>query len=594
MKTITFYSYKGGVGRTLTLVNFVQYLSRLGFNTCVMDFDLEAPGFNSKFEKYFQTKINKGLVDYIHDFYYQDETIGINEISYLLDLKSEFNETGKIMVIPAGNIYNPIFYKKLSKINWHEILYDAKNNGALFFMLLKEKIKAELNPDFLIIDSRTGITEIGGVCTSILADQIVYLTSNNTEGFRGVKTIYEITKQNNKDAEVLFCISRIPMPFYDIDSYEASIDLFFEIINENEKIINEVDDINIIHSCPSMELNEDTIAGAKRIPEELMQLNSDYLKLFSTILSNIDVGQRINRILEDIFYDIRNDPEVAGAKLKAIVEQYPLKSTYEALIDYYRLSKADLVSILEAYDELWNITEDISIKHLNEYIRDFREYEKHFYFENFNPEIVDSYLEKNRYHESYFVNLLAKLYYKRKELDEAEALFIRNLANKEYEENTLFYLFKIYGQMRDSEKGQRLFLNYKSDVLYSLRLKRIYADFLLNTREYEDLKYLLAEDFNIEILYYLLNTNKKLFLIFIEEKMNWPDFKYKLIIASEKFILDSKLNQSAVDKATSIFLALELKQELYELSKKYELEIGYIKSQRRLGKESFLVDDFFD
>jgi hypothetical protein len=41
MRVITFYSYKGGVGRTLAAANFALYLAKLGQRTVVIDFDLE-------------------------------------------------------------------------------------------------------------------------------------------------------------------------------------------------------------------------------------------------------------------------------------------------------------------------------------------------------------------------------------------------------------------------------------------------------------------------------------------------------------------------------------------------------------------------
>ena len=46
MKTITFYSYKGGVGRSLTLSNIATRLADLGKKVCIIDFDLEAPGLH--------------------------------------------------------------------------------------------------------------------------------------------------------------------------------------------------------------------------------------------------------------------------------------------------------------------------------------------------------------------------------------------------------------------------------------------------------------------------------------------------------------------------------------------------------------------
>ena len=50
MRTITFYSYKGGVGRSLLVANTAKYLSILGKSVFALDLDLEAPGLHYKFE----------------------------------------------------------------------------------------------------------------------------------------------------------------------------------------------------------------------------------------------------------------------------------------------------------------------------------------------------------------------------------------------------------------------------------------------------------------------------------------------------------------------------------------------------------------
>ena len=70
MKTITFYSYKGGVGRSLALVNIATRLAEFGKKVCVIDFDLEAPGLHLKFpvSRGDLKKTNKGIVDYVYDF----------------------------------------------------------------------------------------------------------------------------------------------------------------------------------------------------------------------------------------------------------------------------------------------------------------------------------------------------------------------------------------------------------------------------------------------------------------------------------------------------------------------------------------------
>ena len=72
MKTIVFHSYKGGVGRTITLANMAMVLSRLGKRVIVLDLDVDAPGMHNKFINRCRELKNKeitgGYIDYLGYF----------------------------------------------------------------------------------------------------------------------------------------------------------------------------------------------------------------------------------------------------------------------------------------------------------------------------------------------------------------------------------------------------------------------------------------------------------------------------------------------------------------------------------------------
>src|SRR5262249_42643158 len=46
---VTFYSFKGGVGRSMALANVAEILADLGYRVMVCDWDLEAPGLERSF-----------------------------------------------------------------------------------------------------------------------------------------------------------------------------------------------------------------------------------------------------------------------------------------------------------------------------------------------------------------------------------------------------------------------------------------------------------------------------------------------------------------------------------------------------------------
>jgi cellulose biosynthesis protein BcsQ len=60
----TFYSYKGGVGRSMALANVADRLSRQRLKTLIIDFDLEAPGLERFFPIETQAaRENPGLLE---------------------------------------------------------------------------------------------------------------------------------------------------------------------------------------------------------------------------------------------------------------------------------------------------------------------------------------------------------------------------------------------------------------------------------------------------------------------------------------------------------------------------------------------------
>src|SRR5215213_2144962 len=65
----TFYSYRGGAGRTMALANIAEMLCRRGRRVVMVDCDLESPAL----EQYFpidttRARGGKGLLDLIRDF----------------------------------------------------------------------------------------------------------------------------------------------------------------------------------------------------------------------------------------------------------------------------------------------------------------------------------------------------------------------------------------------------------------------------------------------------------------------------------------------------------------------------------------------
>jgi tetratricopeptide (TPR) repeat protein len=290
MKTITFYSYKGGVGRSLALANIATRLAEVGKRVCVMDFDLDAPGLQFKFPDYqLAAPIEHGLVDYIYDFATDNPTgVSLTDCSVTFQpLNSSFQE---ITFIPAGNIESGDYWKKLSMIPWSQFFYAEEAEGIDFFLDLKAQIIETFNPDVLLIDSRTGITDISAITLKIFADEVVVLAANNNENLFGCKRILKNLYDPEQSLfgvrpKINFVLTRLP--FSDsIEDNEKQLEIVGRVQDEMIEALG-VDDFEflLIHSNKSLEIQEQKLIGYEY--EKGVSISNDYLKLFDILTPEI-------------------------------------------------------------------------------------------------------------------------------------------------------------------------------------------------------------------------------------------------------------------------------------------------------------------
>ncbi len=64
---VTFYSYKGGVGRSMALANVAFELAKQGKKILMVDWDLEAPGLEKYFSNYAMDNAGAGLLSLLLD-----------------------------------------------------------------------------------------------------------------------------------------------------------------------------------------------------------------------------------------------------------------------------------------------------------------------------------------------------------------------------------------------------------------------------------------------------------------------------------------------------------------------------------------------
>ncbi|PPK64830.1 AAA family ATPase [Actinokineospora auranticolor] len=176
---ITFYSYKGGVGRSSTLANIAVLLARWGHRVLAIDWDLEAPGLHHYFAPLLRTMPTGGVVDLAHDFLAGAQSPG----PHIVELDLADDSGGSLALLVAGILHpddprrtHPSYAGRMQQIDWEDLY---RRGFATFLEQCREEWTDAY--DFVLIDSRTGISDIAGICTAQLPDRLVVVFTANDQ-----------------------------------------------------------------------------------------------------------------------------------------------------------------------------------------------------------------------------------------------------------------------------------------------------------------------------------------------------------------------------------------------------------------------------
>lgn len=186
---VTFYSYKGGVGRTLAMASTATLLSLWGYRVLCVDWDLEAPGLHLYFERWIERPNGPGLIEFIQAEMSGEQTDWLNYTT-----RVRFPGARETLRLMSAGVQNESYIQRMQALDW-KWLYEEKQLGN-FLEGLRQRWKEEY--DFVLIDSRTGITDIGGICTIQLPDLLVLLFTANSQSLYGaVDVANRATQQRN-------------------------------------------------------------------------------------------------------------------------------------------------------------------------------------------------------------------------------------------------------------------------------------------------------------------------------------------------------------------------------------------------------------
>jgi tetratricopeptide (TPR) repeat protein len=220
---ITFYSFKGGVGRSMAVINVAGIMASRGFRVMVIDMDLEAPGLtfltNPGPTENPARSLQPGFVDLLldaiergpdADLFGLPPADAIGRYSAPYELPEGFRQSpdGSLRIMPAGRIDDD-YARRLTRLGLPS-LYQA-GVGLALIKAFKQVVQDSKLFDYVLVDSRTGFSDESGICTRDLPDCLMVVSGLNKQNVEGTTRFLTALRQATAERKPLEVIlSPIP------------------------------------------------------------------------------------------------------------------------------------------------------------------------------------------------------------------------------------------------------------------------------------------------------------------------------------------------------------------------------------------------
>lgn len=175
----TFYSLRGGVGRSTALAHTARILASRGKKVVCVDMDLEAPALPVLLGCDQLLRDNQGVVDILMAL---DQGTTPDYAAHILPASQAEN----LFVVPAGRV-SADYARKLRFVDpgaWYR-----EDRNPLREMMEGLKTKLPFQPDAILLDARTGITDISGPLLFDISDLSVIVFFPHPQARRGTELL---------------------------------------------------------------------------------------------------------------------------------------------------------------------------------------------------------------------------------------------------------------------------------------------------------------------------------------------------------------------------------------------------------------------
>ncbi|HEY5911650.1 MAG TPA: hypothetical protein VJA21_13705 [Verrucomicrobiae bacterium] len=172
----------------------------------LIDFDLEAPGLDS-FEEFKSVAGKPGVVEYVTEFKKTKRAPAITRFVHRCELPGPLR--GQLWIMPAGK-KDTHYNACRASLSWAD-LYE-NHHGEQFVENWKAALDNHYRPDHVFVDSRTGLTDVGGICTLHLPDLVVMLFGLNEQNVKGVAAVAKTIRESEiiRVPQIHYVVSPLP------------------------------------------------------------------------------------------------------------------------------------------------------------------------------------------------------------------------------------------------------------------------------------------------------------------------------------------------------------------------------------------------
>ena len=222
---VSFYSFKGGVGRTTAVAAAALLLARARRRIVVLDLDLEAPGIGALLLGQIAPP-DDGIVDYLLETELHGQRPAVLGPYVAVQSSAELIGNGEpIRLLTAGRL-NGAYLEKVARLDFEGFVSGGRNPLAELLTHVRE----EYDPEFILLDVRAGLHDLGGLSLNGFSHLDLLFGLDTEQSWAGLTLVLDTLSAATQRREALFVHAMVTPARFDPDANQRfrgrSYDLF--------------------------------------------------------------------------------------------------------------------------------------------------------------------------------------------------------------------------------------------------------------------------------------------------------------------------------------------------------------------------------